>query len=209
MRRPLLIFICFLLATTLSIGIASADQPEPTKEPHGRPTEVGPQGQPVKPAEKDDKGANRHGIFGTVKAISGTSITLTTKQGDVTVAIDSNSKIKIPTKKNATTSDIGTGDRVALNRTQKGNEWVARQIMVVPGKPTVQHRVGIVDSYTENKSITITDMKGGSETFNLTSDTEIRGAKGTDIAKGTRVTVVAGRDPGSDVPTATAIVVQP
>jgi hypothetical protein len=82
----------------------------------------------------------------------------------------------------------------------------AKKVGIIPGKPTVQHRVGTVDKYDAGKSITIKTVQGTTETFTITAETDIRGK--TNIAPGDRVTIVSRREPGSRDFKARAIVVQ-
>ncbi|HEX9077185.1 MAG TPA: hypothetical protein VF932_15470, partial [Anaerolineae bacterium] len=62
---------------------------------------------------------------------------------------------------------------------------------------------------TAGSSITIETVQGKSETFAVNAQTVIRNPKGTGVAVGDRVTIVARRDPGTDIFTARGIVVHP
>lgn len=195
--------IVFMIA---SVNLALADKPTPGATPPGR-SEVHPTPNAALQAEK---GGLRHGIFGTVtsKAKSGDTFTVSTKQGDVVVAVSADTKFHIPTKRNATFADLAVGDQVAVSGTPTASGLTAKQVAVAPGKPTIQHRVGKVTAYTPS-SITIQDAQGGSETFAVTGQTIIRNPKGTGVAVGDQVTVVSRRDPSVDTFTASAIVVHP
>lgn len=226
MKKQLIGLGLVLTLLFAATAVVYADPPTPHGEPpHGKPTEVpglnqesgagkgfdseSDAGKDVNPESESAKGGKRHGIFGTIKAIASPTFTVTTKQGDVVVTTTVATKFRIPTRKNVTFADLATGDRVSVNGTPSGGGLIAKQVAITPGKPTIQHRVGIVSAYTANSSITITDVRGGQETFALTKDTVIRGPNGTTIANGDRVTVVSRRDPGSTTFTATAIVVHP
>jgi len=194
--------IVFMIA---SVNLALADKPTPGATPPGR-SEVHPTPKAALPAEK---GSQRHGIFGTISSKSGDTFTVSTKQGDVVVAVSAATKFHIPTKRNATFADLAVGDRVAVSGTPTASGLTAKQVAVAPGKPTIRHRVGTVTAYTPGTSITIQAAQGGSETFALTGQTTIRNPKGSGVAVGDQVTIVSRRDPGSDTSTASAIVVHP
>ena len=194
--------IVFALA---SLSTAFADRPTPgAVHPERSITPPAQHGTP--PAERGD---NRHGISGTVTAKADGSFTVSTKQGNEVVIVTADTKFRFPTKHNGTFADLAVGDRVAVNGTPSASGLVAKQVAVAPGKPTIQHRVGTVTAYTAGSSITIQDVRGGSETFTLTAQTTIRNPKRSGVAVGDKVTVVSRRDPSSDTFTATAIVVHP
>ena len=187
-------------------AVAYADPPTPHDPPHGKPTKV--------PALSSQGGAvqalKRHGIFGTVKTLGTNDFTVTTKQGDVVVTSTNSTKFRIPTKKSGSFGDLAVDDRVAVNGTPNDAGGLdAKQVAVTPGKPDIQHRVGTVESYTPNSSVSIKDVKGGTDTFILTSATVIRGPNGNTVNVGDRVTIVSRRDPSTSQFTATAIVVHP
>jgi cytochrome c biogenesis protein CcdA len=198
----LLVFLFVALA-----AVAYADPPTPHGEPpHGKPTQV----LGLNPDLNPGNSLKRHGIFGTIKSLATPDFVVTTRQGDVTVTTNDATRYHIQTKRNGGLSDLAVGDRVAVNGTPTSGGLLAKQVAVAPGKPTIQHRVGIVTAYTAGSSITIKDVQGGTETFTLTSDTVIRGPNGTTTVKvGDRVTIVSRRDPDSNTFTATAIVVHP
>lgn len=204
MRAIALVSILFFALALGSVQNAFADPPTPEHTPPGKLVTPGPRGTPAE--GKAEKG---HGLFGTVTKKSAASFNITTKQGDETVIVSSNTKFHIPTKKNATYADLGVGDQVAVNGTPTASGLEAKQVAVAPGKPTTQHRVGTVSNYNAGSSITIQDAQGKSETFALTSQTEIQNPKGSGVTVGDKVTIVSRRDPSTDVFTASAIVVHP
>ena len=82
--------------------------------------------------------------------------------------------------------------------------------MVIPGKPTKIHRVGVVIAYTPGVSITIQDKNGNEFTFTLTGETKLLPAeRAEELAVGSRVTIIAPRDPASGGVTVKGIVIHP
>ncbi len=206
MRTKLISIGLAIVLMIVTVNLTLADKPTPGILPPGR-SEVHPTPNAAVQAEKRGQ---RHGIFGTITSTGVDTFTVSTKQGDVVVVtVSANTKIHIPTKRNATFADLSVGDHVAVSGTPTASGLAARQIAVAPGKPTIQHRVGKVTAYTAGNSITLQDAQGGSESFTLTAQTMIRNPKGTGVAVGDRVTVVSRRDPSTDLFTASAIVVHP
>jgi hypothetical protein len=197
MRTKLLSIGLALVFVFANLNIALADTPTPRATPPGRGTP---------PAEK---GSQRRAIFGTIASVVDSTFTVSTKQGDVTVAVSNDTKFHIPTKRRAAASfaDLAVGDRVAVNATLTESGLSAKQVAVAPGKPTIRHRVGTVTAYAD--SIIIKDAQGGTEMFVLNTQTIIRNPKGSGVKVGDKVTVVSRRDPSTDKFTATAIVVHP
>jgi hypothetical protein len=210
-----------ILAVVLTASAALAAPPIPTPRA----------GNPIVPLA----GLLRHAHVGVVKSLAAHSFVLTTKHnGDVTVLVTGQTRFHIPTLKKATFADLEKGDRVAVNGAPGRTGFTAKQVVVAPRKPAIQHRVGVVTAYTPGVSITIKLGRGDDDaddarnardvnaargakraagdlvTFKLTGKTVIRGPKGvTTVAVGNRVTVVARRDPATDTFTASAIVVHP
>ena len=205
-----------MVVLMVSFNLVLADKPNPEATPPGRSEARPTPRAEEKEKDKGEKIDNRHGIFGLVKSIASDkrSLIVTTKDGavtlDVTVTVTAATKIRIPTKRNPTIADIAVGDRVTVNGTPTPGGLVAKQIGVTPRKPTITHSVGIATAYTAGASITIATQgaKGKSETFTLPPQTDIR-PKGTGIAFGDKVSIVARQDPGTTNFTATAIVVHP
>jgi hypothetical protein len=82
--------------------------------------------------------------------------------------------------------------------------------MVIPGKPNKVHRVGIVTEYTEGSSITIQDKDGNTFTFAITSETKLLPAERAETLEvGSRVTIIAPRDPASGGVKVKGIVIHP
>ena len=185
---------------TMTILVVSADPPTPP----GKPTT--PPGQQKGPP--DDKGKQQRNAIGVVVFKGSDTFTVATKQGEnVVVKVQTSTRFHISTLKNASFADLQKDDRVAVNGTPTDNGLVAKKVSIVPGKPSIQHRVGIVEKIVPGVSITIKTIQGVGEQFTLTKDTEIRGKDKIEV--GDRVTVVSRRDPGTREMTARAIVVHP
>lgn len=110
--------------------------------------------------------AVRQGYFGTVKAKTGTSLSLETKQGDVTITLDANTQYWNPPRKDATLADVKVGDRVAVLAVKPDTTLVARRVLVLPTKPVRLQITGSV-SQVEGSIITVTDKEGKTYTMEL------------------------------------------
>jgi hypothetical protein len=167
---------------------------------NGNPQGIGnPQGQRV----------NYRGIISVVNA---SSLTLTLGDSSSLVfSLNAATRIKIPTLGNsATTADMASGMHVNLNATDNAGVLTARIVLVVPGKPTLTHRVGTVTVYQPGISITIQAQDGNTYTFLLTAGTKILPVeRAGQLAAGVRVTIIAPRDVAGGTLTAMGIVVQP
>ena len=154
------------------------------------------------------KPANYHGI---IEAVDATSLTLTLKDGSsVTFVINSDTKIKVPTLgKSATVDDLSVGQKASVHSLHgAGDTLTARMILVVPGKPTLMHRVGQVSAYQAGVSITILSKDGESFTYLLTDSVKILPSGRNDqLVTGAWVTVIVPRDVTGSAPTAKGIVI--
>jgi len=159
---------------------------------------------------------NPHGkhehFKGVVSAVDSTSITLTLRDGSsVTVGLGADTRMKFPGPNASAPTDIQPGMNAMIQaiRDQGGN-LVARSVMVIPGKPSKIHRVGIVTDYTAGNSITIQDKNGNNYTFALTSDTKLLPAeRAGSLIIGSRVTIIAPRDPATGGVIVKGIVIHP
>ena len=162
-------------------------------------------------ADKPAKGKHEN-YKGTVTAVNGDSITLTLRDDStVTVSLSADTRIKMPGSKGAGIGDIQAGMNAMVQaiRDQGGN-LTARSVMVIPGKPTKVHRVGVVTAYSAGESITIEDKDGNTFTFSLNDETKLLPADKADtLGVGSRVTVIAPRDPASGGFLAKGIVIHP
>jgi hypothetical protein len=72
------------------------------------------------------------------------------------------------------------------------------------------HQVGVVTEYTPGASISILDNHGETQTFALSDQTKILPQEWAgELVLGSKVTIVARRDPTGGAATANAIVVHP
>jgi hypothetical protein len=204
MKKFLLGIGLWVVLFVTAFAVVYADPPTPHQPPRGKPTS-----SPASNGAAVDKGSKRHAVFGTISGLGANTFTVSTKQGDVLVTVTDKTKYHIPTIRPGAFGNLAMGDQVAVNGTPNDSGLIAKQVAVVPGKPTIQHRVGTVSAYSPNSSLTLTDAKGGTATFVLTKETEIRNPKGSGVSIGDKVTVVSRREPGSNTFTATAIVVHP
>lgn len=147
-------------------------------------------------------------VVGQIKSMTTTGLVVTTKKADVTVTVNADTKYKAPGVKDAALANFKVGDKVAVLSVASGGANVALHIVLIPGKPVFAVRVGTVDSYTANTSITVKGVKGDATTFAVNTNTKVRMERGvTAIAVGQRVIVNAKRDPATDQYTATSIMV--
>lgn len=166
-----------------------------------------------KATKQADKPKGKHEHFkGTVAAVDSASLTLTLKDGSsVTIGLTSNTRIKFAGKKDSAPTSIEVGMTVSVQAIRdENNNLIARKVMAIPGKPSKIHRVGIVTEYTPGASITIQDKDGNTFTFTLTSETKLLPAeRAGELAVGSRVTIIAPRDPATGGVTVKGIVIHP
>jgi hypothetical protein len=214
-RILLFLILCMTLLLATTQAFAS-----PANLQNGKKT-PGPNTPGAKATEKaiDNaiKQANKpHGKHenykGIVSAVDSTSITLTLRDGSsVSVGLSADTRMKFPGPKNSTPGSIqpGMNAMVQAIRDQGGN-LIARAVMVIPGKPSKIHRVGMVTEYTAGSSITIQDKDGNTYTFALTAETKLLPAERAGmLAVNSRVTIIAPRDPASGGVTVKGIVIHP
>jgi hypothetical protein len=207
-----------LAMTTQVFASTSVNAPlaKPTKK--SQPTQVGeppstPGANGAENSNKPDKARGKHEHYkGTIANIDPSSITLTLKDGSsVTIGLSAETRIKVASLKDATAAAIQTGMMATVQaiRDQSSRALTARMVVVIPGKPTRSHGVGWVTQYS-GASITIQAHDGNSYTFLLSGDTKILPEeRAGELAVGSRVTIIAPRDPSSTQPTAKGIVVHP
>jgi hypothetical protein len=215
----LLVVFALLFASTQAFASptdlpAGKDTPAPGKTPKATKVDEKATKQVEKADDKATKQAEKgkHKNFkGTVSAYDASSITLSLKDGSsVTISLTSETRIKFAGKKDSnSTIEIGMSAMVQAIRDENGN-YTARAVMVIPGKPVKTHRVGTVTEYIADSSITIQDKDGNTFTFTLTAETKLLPAeRAGDLAVGSRVTIIAPRDPASDGVVVKGIVIHP
>jgi uncharacterized protein DUF5666 len=148
---------------------------------------------------------------GTIASVSSSSLALTLSDGSsATFAVTSDTRIKIPGP-NGSSASLQTGMQAMVQAVaDSSSNLTACSVMAIPGQPMRVHRVGWVTEYTPGVSITIQASDGNFYTFSLTADTKILPAeRAGELAVGSRVTIIAPRDPGALGWTALGIVVHP
>jgi hypothetical protein len=152
----------------------------------------------------------RHSFEGTIKSKVDTTLVVTTKKGDETFKVNSDTEYKVPGMKNAALDNFKIGNKVSVSTrevTISGTVvQVAQRLTLIPGKPIKVKRTGIITAYVENTSITVQDKKGNSTTFIIDANTKISLKKGvTGIAVGDQATISARRYPAESQFTAKTI----
>ena len=145
---------------------------------------------------------------GTVASFSGSSLTLTLKDGSsATVLLDDDTNIHFAGGEGELAEGLTVG--VLAAQGQEGETPVAIKIQVITGKPEKIHRVGIVTSYSPGVSITIEGQKG-TTTFAIDPEVKILPEERADLlVVGSSVTIISRRDPAGSDPAAAGIVIHP
>jgi hypothetical protein len=213
----ILLFLTLSMALLLVTGQAFAS---PADSQQGKNT-PGSNTPGAKATEKAIENAtkqagNPHGKHenykGIVSALDSSSITLTLRDGSsVTVGLSADTRMKFPGPKLSEPTSILPGMNAMVQAVRDpGGNLFARAVMVIPGKPSKVHRVGTVTSYTAGSSITIQDKDGNTYTFALTGDTKLLPPeRAATLAMGSRVTIIAPRDPANGGVTVKGIVIHP
>jgi ABC-type Na+ efflux pump permease subunit len=160
---------------------------------------------------KNLKGKNEN-YKGILTAVDASNITLVLKDGtEITIALTTETRIKIPTNKEATVNDLVAGMKVKVQAIRgQDDSLTAKSVVLVPGKPLKTRNVGIVTDYLAGTSITIQAKDGQLYTFLLTEETKILPTERLDLLViGARVTIISPRDVTSMEQTATGIVIHP
>jgi hypothetical protein len=216
-KYRLLLFLTLSMALLLVTSQAFAS---PADLQQGKNT-PGPNTPGAKATEKAIENANKHAgnphgkhenYKGIVSAVDSTSITLTLRDGSfVSVGLSADTRMKVPGPKLSAPTSIlpGMSAMVQAVRDPAGN-LIARAVMVIPGKPSKVHRVGVVTDYTAGSTISIQDKDGNTYTFAITADTKLLPAeRAATLAVGSRVTIIAPRDPANGGVTVKGIVIHP
>ncbi len=148
---------------------------------------------------------------GRVSASDPTSLTLFLNDGSsLTIGLDPRTRILFGGPKGSRSGGIRPGDTVMAQTVRDSEQnFVALTILVLPGKPTRSHHIGVVTEYKPGVSVTIQDTAGFTRAFTLNAATQIMPSERAPLlAAGMSVTVIAQRDPTSGAIVAIGIVVQ-
>lgn len=209
--KPVRILLSLSLASLLLFlaGQAFALQANTTTQPKNTPGAVATQKAEEK--EQYPKG-KRENLKGIVEAINPSNLTLILRDGSTAnIGLNADTRIKVPGMKGATLDYIQPGMQALVQAVRdQGGSLVALRLMVKPDKPTKVHRVGWVTEYTPGASITIQAHDGNLYTFALTDETKILPEeRAGELTLGSRVTIIAPRNPATPQGTANGIVVHP
>jgi hypothetical protein len=215
MKKTSLLTILSLTVSLFFITTQALAGPATAVDAGGKKT-PGPQNTPGAQATEHagQHGKGKHQNYrGTIAAVDAFSLKLTLDDGSsLTFGLTSDTRIKIPGQKDSgAVLQVGMRAMVQAFTDSNGN-LMAQAVMAIPGQPTRVHRVGWVTEYTPGVSITIQASDGNTYTFALTADppTKILPAeRAGELAVGSRVTIIAPRDPSGLVWTAVGIVVHP
>ena len=205
-----------------AVGLQKTPGPPPTRTPDAAqplaPPANGPHNPPglqKTPGAKATEQAGQHGrtqvLRGTIDTINTATLVLQPKDGpSVAIGLTADTRIRVPGAKASGDTLLAGMQVVVLARSDQTGNLVARAVMAVPGRPSTVHRVGEVTAYTSGESITIQATDGSPYTFTLNTDTKILPAdRANSLAVGSRVTIIAPRDPSNPVWAAKGIVVHP
>ncbi|HBG73831.1 MAG: hypothetical protein A2X25_01025 [Chloroflexi bacterium GWB2_49_20] len=217
MKNKVIVILAVMIALVLVTTQVNASQlgNQPQKTPGAAATRVaelhaaGQYGNPNSDPNGKPNGKPEN-YRGTISAVDGTSITLDLKNGSqVTILLDEQTRIRIPTVKDATYEDLEPGMNVMVQARRVDASLTAKAVALIPGKPAKVHRVGIVTVITSD-SITIQDKKGDTFTFLINADTKILPAERAELlAVDARVTIISPRDVAGGEALAAGIVVHP
>jgi len=209
-----LLFVSVLLLTTTQV-FASPTHLPPAQNTHAAKTPG------AKATEKANEHATKqadapHGKHehykGMVTAVDASNLTLMLRDGSsVTVGLRADTRVKFAGPRDPAPTGIKPGMNVMVQAVRdQSNSLIASKIMVIPGKPSKIHRVGIVTEYTSGSSITIQDKKGNPYTFALSAETKLLPVeRAATLGVGSWVTIIAPRDPASGGVSVKGIVIHP
>lgn len=147
---------------------------------------------------------------GVITAIDESSLTISLKdETEVTFMLTEETVYKLPKAKDDNFSYLIPGMKVLVKALRaEDDSLTAKKVILVPGKPTFVHHVGVVTDYQPEVSITIEAKDGLLYTFLLTADTKILPKDHMEeLGIGMLVTIIAPRDVTSLDWTATGIVI--
>ena len=213
----LLLSIVLLFVTTQVLA-GPSNPTSPAKNTPGaqataRATEKAGDENENKGNQPEDKGKGKHERYkGTVTVADSASLTLTLRDGSsVTIGLTADTRIKFAGPKQSAPSSIQPGMTANVQALRdENNNLTARMVLILPDKPGKVHRVGIVTEYTPGASITIRDKDGNLFTFTIAGDIKILPPeRANELVVGSRVTIIAPRDPATGGWTVIGIVVHP
>ena len=121
------------VATSLTAGIAFAEQGKSQGSAHRADAATAAHGNPASPGSGSL--AHRHGASGTIASVSGTSFVLNTKQGDLTITTDSNTTYHAREGATATFATLAKGQRVNVHGDRPNDTTLlAERINLRPAK---------------------------------------------------------------------------
>ncbi len=148
---------------------------------------------------------------GTIESLAAPTFSITLVDGSLMeFTADDQTQVKVPTMKDATLDSLAVGEQVIVQtRTSADDVVTVVKILLVPGKPPVVHRVGMVTDYSpasgdSDGSITIQDQADDTFTFTVTVDTKILPTGTTEVNPGDLVTIIAPRNPATPTAQLTA-----
>jgi hypothetical protein len=211
--------VCLALLIAASQAMALPAGAVAAKKTPGTPGPANPQHTPGPPFPPPGQEAVHEGVSGksahyrgTVVTIGANSLALNLADGSTLVfELGPETRVKVPGAENATLGSIQPGMQVSVHaKRQENGSLLARSVMMIPAKPRKTHRVGWITAYTPGVSVSIVAHDGTSYTFVLTGETRILPAeRAASLAVGSRVTIIAPREPGSLGWTAHGLVVHP
>ncbi len=186
--RLLKTLVILLLVMGLALGAAlpaSADSGSPSSQ--GKDSVQVDKGQPDK-----DRGPWADGkvnvIRGKVDSVSVSDNVI--RVDGKTIIVSGTTAYKVPgLDKKATLSDIKAGMQIVALCSEKDGKTYARQITVVPSRPSYGHHVGQVVAYHPGDNITIRDKWNNTVTFKIGENFKILPA-GATVKVGDEVTVI-------------------
>jgi hypothetical protein len=212
MKNKVIIILAVLISLVLvsTQAYASPIGNKPSKTPSAMATQVAEMHAAGLTGNPNGKPEN---YKGTISSVDAGSITVTLKDGSaVTIALGSQTRIRIPKLKDATPADLKTDMKVmVLAIRAQDDSLTAKAVVAIPGKPAKIHRVGTVTAYAEGASITIQDKKDGQTyTFLINAETKILPEERVGLlGVGALVTIICPRDVTGGNALAAGIVVHP
>jgi len=202
----------FASAQVMAAGpVVNNSAHSPSHTPGVPPTSVATPGVALGKSSSNPHGkpANYRGSINTVDA---SSLVLTLRDGSsVTFVLDTGTVVKIPTMRGSgSVADLKSGMEVGVHAVDGSGTLTAKMVLVVPGKPVLMHRVGVVTAYTAGASITIQATDGNTYTYLITSATRLLPSSlASQLAVGSYVTIIMPRDVTGGAATASGIVIHP